>query len=210
MEAYFDNSATTKVEESVKDIMVKTMMGDYGNPSSLHMRGVEAEQYVKKAREIIASTLKCQEKEIYFTSGGTESNNMALIGTAMANKRRGNHIITTSVEHPSVSMPLKYLEDNGFEITRLPVDGTGRISPEDFKNAIKDTTIMASAGAQCDHLLHVSTQLPYAILVAIVSFFCYIFTGFIRNWIICLPMGIVVLTIVLVITNKVSKAKAQA
>ena len=144
MEAYFDNSATTKVEESVKDIMVKTMMEDYGNPSSLHMRGVEAEQYVKKAREIIASTLKCQEKEIYFTSGGTESNNMALIGVAMANKRRGNHIITTSVEHPSVSMPLKYLEDNGFEITRLPVDGTGKISPEDFKNAIKDTTIMAS------------------------------------------------------------------
>lgn len=144
MEAYFDNSATTKVEESVKHIMVKTMMEDYGNPSSLHMRGVEAEQYVKKAREIIASTLKCQEKEIYFTSGGTESNNMALIGVAMANKRRGNHIITTSVEHPSVSMPLKYLEDNGFEITRLPVDGTGRISPEDFKNAIKDTTIMAS------------------------------------------------------------------
>ena len=144
MEAYFDNSATTKVEESVKDIMVKTMMEDYGNPSSLHMRGVEAEQYVKKAREIIASTLKCQEKEIYFTSGGTESNNMALIGVAMANKRRGNHIITTSVEHPSVSVPLKYLEDNGFEITRLPVDGTGRISPEDFKNAIKDTTIMAS------------------------------------------------------------------
>ena len=80
----------------------------------------------------------------------------------------------------------------------------------DHCSPISDTTIMASAGAQCDHLLHVSTQLPYAILVAIVSFFCYIFTGFIRNWIICLPMGIVVLTIVLVITNKVSKAKAQA
>lgn len=144
MEAYLDNSATTKVEESVKNIMVKTMMEDYGNPSSLHMRGVEAENYIKEAKKIISSILKCQDKEIFFTSGGTESNNLAIIGTALANKRKGNHIITTSVEHPSVLEPMKYLEDNGFEITRLPVDGFGRISPDDLKNAIKDTTIMVS------------------------------------------------------------------
>ena len=101
MEAYLDNSATTKVFDEVKDIMVETMLKDYGNPSSMHLRGVEAEKYVKEARENIAKTLKVDEKEIVFTSGGTESNNMAIIGTALANRRAGNHIITTAVEHAS-------------------------------------------------------------------------------------------------------------
>ena len=103
MNAYLDNSATTKVYDSVKDVMVKVMLEDYGNPSSLHMKGLEAENYVKDAVKTIAKSLKATEKEIIFTSGGTESNNMALIGGAMANKRRGNHIITTAIEHASVA-----------------------------------------------------------------------------------------------------------
>ena len=116
-EIYFDNSATTKVLDSVKDIVVKTMTEDYGNPSARHRKGKEAEDYVKESAEIIAGTLKVQPKEIVFTSGGTESNNMALIGTAMANKRAGNHIVTTRIEHPSVYNPLIFLEEQGFEVT---------------------------------------------------------------------------------------------
>ena len=96
-EVYLDNSATTRCSERAKDLMVKVLMEDYGNPSSLHMKGVEAENYIKEAKKKIAKTLKVDEKEILFTSGGTESNNTALIGAALANKRAGNHIITTCV-----------------------------------------------------------------------------------------------------------------
>ena len=122
MEAYLDNSATTRCLESVKDIVVKTMMEDYGNPSSKHMKGVEAEHYLKDAREIIAKSLKVNEKEIYFTSGGTESNNWALIGGAYAKRRAGKHLITTAVEHAAVLMPMQFLHEHGYEITFLPVD----------------------------------------------------------------------------------------
>ncbi|MBD5136311.1 MAG: cysteine desulfurase [Lachnospiraceae bacterium] len=144
MEAYLDNSATTKVYDSVKDIMIKVMTEDYGNPSSLHMRGLEAEKYIKQAREDIASILKCQEKEIFFTSGGTESNNMAVIGAAMANRRKGNHIITTAIEHPSVLAPLEFLENQGFKVTRIGVDENGVISADEVKEAICDDTILIS------------------------------------------------------------------
>ena len=99
MEAYLDNSATTKCAREVVETVVKAMQDDYGNPSSKHMKGVDAEQYIKQAAATIARSLKCQEKELVFTSGGTESNNMAIIGTAMANKRRGNHVIVSSVVH---------------------------------------------------------------------------------------------------------------
>ena len=102
-EVYLDNSATTRCSERAKDLMVKVLMEDYGNPSSLHMKGVEAENYIKEAKKKIAKTLKVDEKEILFTSGGTESNNTALIGAALANKRAGNHIITTSIETRIVS-----------------------------------------------------------------------------------------------------------
>ena len=105
MEIYFDNSATTRCYDSVKDIVVKTMTEDFGNPSAMHLKGVDAEKYVKEAAKTIAGILKVQEKEILFTSGGTESDNLALIGGAMANKRNGNHIIITSVEHAAVSQP---------------------------------------------------------------------------------------------------------
>ena len=145
MEAYLDNSATTRCYEEVRDIVAKTMMEDYGNPSSMHLKGVEAEKYVKEAAREIARTLKAQEKEIYFTSGGTESDNWALIGTAMANQRRGKHIITTVFEHAAISAPAAWLEDQGFEVTRVPVDSRGNLSMEELAAAIREDTILVSA-----------------------------------------------------------------
>ena len=144
MEAYFDNSATTKVLDSVRDIVVKTMTEDYGNPAAKHRKGMEAEQYIRDARKIIADTMKVQEKEILFTSGGSESNNMALIGTAWANQRAGKHIISTSIEHPSVYNPLGVLEELGFEVTILPVDHDGHISLKELEEAIRPDTILVS------------------------------------------------------------------
>lgn len=144
MEAYLDNSATTRCLESVKDIMVETMMSDYGNPSSRHQKGVDAEQYLKQAKETIAKTLKVNEKEIFFTSGGTESDNWALIGAAMANKRAGMHLITTAVEHPAVLQPMSYLEEMGFRVTYLPVNEYGEISLWNLQEAICDDTILVS------------------------------------------------------------------
>ena len=144
MEVYFDNSATTRVLDSVKDIVVRTMTKDYANPASKHRRGMEAEQYIREARRIIADTLKAEEKEILFTSGGSESNNMALIGAALANRRAGTHIISTAVEHPSVYKPLEYLEELGFEVTILPVDRDGHISLEELKAAVRSDTILVS------------------------------------------------------------------
>ena len=114
MEVYFDNSATTRTDENVVSIMNKVMLKDYGNPSSRHMKGMQAEDHVRNARSAIASVLKVNEKEIIFTSGGTESNNFAIIQAAMALRRSGRHIITTCFEHPSVTQPLKYLEKYNF------------------------------------------------------------------------------------------------
>lgn len=144
MEAYFDNSATTKVFDCVKDIVVKTMTEDYGNAASRHIKGVEAERYIREARSIIAKSLKVQDKEIVFTSGGSESNNMALIGGAMANRRRGGHIISTNVEHSSVYNTLGFLGEQGFEITYLPVDGHGHISLSQLKDSLRKDTILVS------------------------------------------------------------------
>lgn len=144
MEVYFDNAASTKVLEPVKDIVLKVMTEDYGNPSAKHRKGMIAEQYVKEAAEIIADTLKVAPKDILFTSGGSESNNMALIGIAMANKRSGNHIISTGIEHPSVYNPLAYLEEQGFTVTYLSVDGNGAISLEELEQAIRPETILVS------------------------------------------------------------------
>jgi cysteine desulfurase len=144
MEVYFDNSATTKVLEPVKEMVIKIMTEDYGNPSAKHKKGMEAEQYIKEAAEIIAGTLKVEPKEIVFTSGGSESNNMALIETAMANRRAGNHIISTGIEHPSVYNPLAYLEEQGFSVTYLSVDSHGHISLEELEAAIRPETILVS------------------------------------------------------------------
>ena len=136
MEAYLDNSATTQVLDCVKEEVVKAMTADYANPSAMHLKGVDAEKYVKEARETLAKLMKVEEKEIYFTSGGTESNNMALIGAAMANRRAGNRIITTEIEHPSVSNTMKYLEEQGFELVILPVDEYGRVKLDALQQAM--------------------------------------------------------------------------
>lgn len=143
-EIYFDNSATTQVFDSVREIMVETMTANYGNTSSLHRKGMEAEQYVRAAREEIAKSLKVKEKEILFTSGGTESNNLAIIGTALANRRAGNHIITSCIEHASVYNTTAFLEEQGFRVTYLPVDHNGHVSPEDLRAAICPDTILVS------------------------------------------------------------------
>lgn len=144
MEAYFDNSATTRVLDSVMDIVTKTMTVDYANPAAKHIKGMEAENYIRDARSIIAKTLKVADKEILFTSGGSESNNMALIGTAMANKRAGMHIISTNVEHASIYNTLGFLQEQGFEITYLPVDHNGHIDLEQLREAVRPDTILVS------------------------------------------------------------------
>lgn len=144
MEVYFDNSATTRCYEEVRDIVIKTMMEDFGNPSAMHRKGIEAEKYVRESAEILAGILKVSEKEILFTSGGTESNNLALIGSAMANRRKGNHIITTAVEHAAVSQPIAFLKEQGFDVTVIPVDGQGVVRTDILENSLRPDTILVS------------------------------------------------------------------
>ena len=144
MEAYLDNSATTRCYEEVKDIVVKTMTEDFGNPSAMHLKGVDAENYIKEATKEIAKTLKVQEKEIFFTSGGTESDNWAVIGTALAKNRQGKHIITTPFEHAAVSAPMEWLQKQGYEITEIPVDEKGNIFLEKLSGTIREDTILVS------------------------------------------------------------------
>lgn len=144
MEAYLDNSATTRCSERAKNLMIQVLMEDYGNPSSLHNKGKDAEDYIRQAKEKIAKTLKIDEKELVFTSGGTESNNMALIGGALANKRVGKHIITTAIEHASVNAPLAYLEELGYEVTYLSVDSDGLISLDELRDAVREDTVLVS------------------------------------------------------------------
>lgn len=143
-EIYLDNSATTRCFPEVAQLMTKIMCEDYGNPSSMHLKGVEGEKYIRQAKEVIAKNLKVNEKEIFFTSGGTESDNLALIGCAMANRRRGNHLITTMIEHPAVLQTMQYLENIGFRITYLPVDEYGQIHLEDLERTITKETILVS------------------------------------------------------------------
>ena len=144
MEVYLDNSATTRVFLDVAELVKKLMCEDYGNPSSLHRKGVQAENYIRDAKQTFAKILKCNEKEIFFTSGGTESENLALIGCAMANRRRGMHLITTQIEHPAILQTMKFLEEQGFHVTYLPVDGSGRIRLEDLQRAMTNETILVS------------------------------------------------------------------
>lgn len=144
MEAYFDNAATTAVFPEVKELMVRLMEEDYGNPSSLHMKGVQAEKYIKEAATRIAKELKCYEKELVFTSGGTESNNLAIIGAAMAHRRAGKHIITTNIEHASVSAAMDFLSSEGYEITYVGVGSDGKLDLEALKNALREDTILVS------------------------------------------------------------------
>lgn len=147
MEVYFDNAATTKIIPEVREIMLETMDVEYGNPSSMHIKGVQAENYLRNARNTIAKQLKCESKEIIFTSGGTESNNLALLGLALANKRAGNHIITTGIEHASVYNPVLYLQDLGFRVTFLKVDARGKVDLQHLRESLDEDTILVSTMA---------------------------------------------------------------
>ena len=147
-EVYLDNSATTMAYRSVGELVQKVMCEDYGNPSSMHNKGVEAEKYIKEAKETFARLWKVQEKEVYFTSGGTESDNMALIGAARANKRAGNHLITSSIEHPAIINTMRFLEEEeGFRVTYLPVDQYGRIRLDALKEKLE-----TESNTLCDRL----------------------------------------------------------
>ena len=145
MEVYLDNSATTMCYPEVGELVYKVMCRDYGNPSSMHKKGVQAEHYIRGAKETIAKILKVNPKEIFFTSGGTESDNLALIGCARANRRNGNHLITSSIEHPAILNTMRYLEEEeGFRVTYLPVDEYGRISLDALRDALCPETILVS------------------------------------------------------------------
>ncbi len=144
MECYFDNSATTKPLPEVVDAMVYALTENYGNPSSLHIKGDEAKRALDSARAKVAKAISANPNEIYFTSGGTESNNIAIFGTAQALKRRGNRIVTTDIEHPSVSEPIRALEEQGFEVVRLHADENGVVSESEINSAVNDKTILVS------------------------------------------------------------------
>jgi cysteine desulfurase len=141
---YADYAATSPIHPDVVEEMTKVMHHIYGNPSSIHAYGREARKIIDEARNVIAKSIHANFNEIIFTSGGTEADNMALIGTAYANKDKGKHIITTAIEHHAVLHTCEFLEQNGFEVTYLPVDKTGRVSVEDVKNALRDDTILVS------------------------------------------------------------------
>lgn len=145
MEAYLDNAATTRPFDEVTELVKEVMEEDFGNPSSLHTKGIEAERYIREAGDAIAATLKCDRKQIVFTSGGTESNNMAIVGGCMANRRRGKHIITTCFEHAAVYQPCLYLEEFfDYEVTYLPVDAMGHVNPEELRKAFREDTVLVS------------------------------------------------------------------
>ena len=152
MQAYLDNSATTVCEPGVVEKVVQMMSVIYGNPSAMHNKGVEAENYIREAKEIIAKTMKVQEKELIFTSGGTESNNLAIMGCAAANHRMGKHLITTKIEHPSVGNVMKHMEEEGFEVTYLPVDENGIVKLDKLKEALRPDTMMVS-------VMHVNNEI---------------------------------------------------
>lgn len=144
MQVYLDNAASTRVSKPVIELMNKAMDEDYANPSAKHLKGMEAEKYLKEAAAKIAQTMKVSEKELVFTSGGTESNNMALIGAAMARQRYGKHIISTAIEHSAVHQVLVHLADLGFEYSILKVDEKGQISLEELKSLLRADTILVS------------------------------------------------------------------
>ncbi len=145
MEIYLDNSATTRVFPEVAELMNKIYTEEYGNPSSAHRKGVEAEEYLRKAGKTLSKILRCRPGEIIYTSGGTESDNLALIGTVHAKKRQGNHLITTQIEHPAVLRTMEYLErEEGCSVTYLPVDAEGHVSVETLEKSINDKTVLVS------------------------------------------------------------------
>lgn len=144
MECYFDNSATTKPCQEAVDAAVDALTNRWGNPSSLHKPGDDANRLLTECRKTVAATLRAQPEEIVFTGCGTDSNNLAIFGSALALRRRGKRIVTTDIEHPSVEEPMKRLEEFGFEVVRLPVDSEGTVSKADLIDAVTPKTILVS------------------------------------------------------------------
>lgn len=144
LEAYLDNSATTKPCPGARKRLLEAVDLLWGNPSSLHQKGLEAQLLLEEARAFIAKCLSCRESELYFTSGGTESNNLAVFGAANAMNRKGNKIVVSSVEHPSVSRAFDKLESDGFTVVRLPVDRFGVVPVEEIENAVDESTVLVS------------------------------------------------------------------
>lgn len=152
MFVYLDNSATTKPYPEVIELVAKTMSENFGNPSAMHRLGVEAERLQKAARKQVAATLHAKESEIYFLSGGTESDNTAIFSAAEAKKRVGNRVVTTKVEHPAVKNAFKRLEEKGFEVIYVGVDSVGRVKLDEMRQAVNDNTILIS-------VMHVNNEL---------------------------------------------------
>ena len=147
IEAYLDNSATTRVCPEAIDCMLDCLNNNWGNPSSLHEKGIQAEDLLERARKTVAGAIGCEPSEIVFTSGGTQSNNIAVFGAVEAAKRKGNKIITSSVEHPSVMKAFDRLENEGYEVVRLRVDRFGRVDLEQLKNELDEKTVLVSVMA---------------------------------------------------------------
>lgn len=143
-EIYLDNAATTRVHHQVAEIMMDALVNNYGNPSSLHRLGIKAEQAVKEVRELIAKNIKCQPQEIYFTSGGTEGNNMIIQGVVENKKRNRMRIITSAIEHPSVLDVFTFYENHQIEVIVIGVDGQGHIHLDELAAAMNEDTILVS------------------------------------------------------------------
>ena len=144
MSIYLDNAATTKPCKESVDAALKCMVEDYGNPSSLHKLGLNAELHITEARKSIANAFSCDATNIFFTSGATESNNTAIIGLAQRYGKRKKKIVTTTIEHPSVAEPINFLEEHGFNIIRVAPDKNGLISADDIINAVDEDTCFIS------------------------------------------------------------------
>ncbi|MCM3543249.1 cysteine desulfurase family protein [Priestia megaterium] len=141
---YVDHAATSPIHPAVVEKMTTFMHEYFGNPSSIHHYGRESRRYLDEARQTIAASIGAHENELIFTSGGTEADNMALIGVALANRHKGNHIITTQIEHHAVLHTCEYLETQGFEVTYLPINEYGQVSVDEIKSALTDQTILVS------------------------------------------------------------------
>lgn len=152
MEVYFDNAATTRVSDGAAGAMMTMLTQDYGNPSSLHQKGFEAEKAVEEARKIIADAMKVAKNDVYFTSGGTEGNNMVLHGVSHAYKRRGKHILVSDIEHPSVKDAAYKLTEEGYEVEAVPVDGKGYVTVATLSAMVREDTILVS-------VMHVNNEI---------------------------------------------------
>ena len=151
MEVYLDNSATTRVCDEALQAAVDVMKNEYGNPSSLHSMGYRAGMRLQEAARTLADIWKCAPEEVIFTSGGSESDNLAVLGAARAMARKGRHIITTAVEHPAVAQSIKALEAEGFEAERLGTDSRGIVSLEELSEAVREDTVLVS-------IMHVNNE----------------------------------------------------